>query len=239
MSVFVCAGLIGLPTGCREAPQEAPKPPQPAPASQSCQAGYSVDPPRADARPAERLAREQRYAEARQRFDELLSRYPESSNLRVWRGDADLFDDKDDYIGSAERALTYYKEARRLDALGCKLSVPERYYAALHTAFVHLRRRDATSAKGELVELEREYPNSAEVQYHLARSECLTGERDRCYQHFERTLALAKARTRPKFLRTHYSVADWIRRSETQSEFGPLRKDPRYRALVKRLSDEP
>jgi predicted Zn-dependent protease len=184
------------------------------------------------------MVKEQKYAEARQSFDTLLAKYPESSNLRVWRGDADLFDEKADYLGSANRALAFYKDARRLDGLGCKLSAAERYYGALHIAFTHLRKDDAASAKNELHALELEYPESAEVQYNLARSECLAGDGDRCYLHFERALALAHARSRPKFLRTHYSVADWIRRSETQSELGALRKDPRYRALVKRMANE-
>jgi predicted Zn-dependent protease len=184
------------------------------------------------------LVKEQKYSEARRSFDALLTKYPESSNLRVWRGDADLFDEKTDYLGSADRALSFYNEARKLDALGCKLSTPERYYGALHIAFTHLRKDDAAAAKSELHALEREYPESAEVQYNLARSECLAGDGDRCYRHFERTLSLARARSRPKFLRTHYSVADWIRRSETQSELGPLRKDQRYRALVKRMANE-
>jgi tetratricopeptide (TPR) repeat protein len=230
--------VFGLIAGCQDPPKVGPVQSQPEPTSRPCEAGYSVDPPRADARPAERLVKEQRYAEARKNFDELLTKYPESSNLRVWRGDADLFDEKDDYLGSAERALAFYKEARRLDELGCKLSPPERYYAALHITFTHLRKRDAAAANNELHALEREYPESAEVKYHLARAACLSGDKDLCYQHFERTLALAHARSRPKFLRTHYSVADWIRRSETQSELGPLRKDPRYRALVTRMANE-
>jgi tetratricopeptide (TPR) repeat protein len=238
LTVSLLPPLFGLLAGCQDPPEGGPAQSQPAPVSRPCQAGYSVDPPRADARPAERLVKEQKYSEARKSFDALLAKYPDSSNLRVWRGDADLFDEKADYLGSANRALAFYTEARKLDGLGCKLSAPERYYGALHIAFTHLRKGDAPSAKNELHALEREYPESAEVQYNLARSECLAGDGDRCYHHFEQALALAHARSRPKFLRTHYSVADWIRRSETQSELGPLRKDPRYRALVKRMANE-
>ena len=231
--------LFGL-LGCERKPEPAPQASQSAPVSRPCQGGHSVDPPRAEARPAERLVKQGRYPEARQSLGALLARYPESSNLRVWRGDADLFDNEDgkESVGSADRALVFYEEARKLDALGCALSAPERYYGTLHVALAHLRKDDAARAQRELAALERDYPESAEVQYTLARTACRGGDRDRCFGHFEQTLKLARARSRPRFLRTHYSVADWIRRSETQSELGPLRSDARYRELVKRMANE-
>jgi predicted Zn-dependent protease len=202
-----------------------------------CVAG-PVEPQRAEAQPAERLLREQRYAESRAAFEALIQKYPESANLLVWRGDADLNDDKD-YLGSAERALAFYDRARALSGKGCHLSETGRYYVALHSSFAHLRRDDAKSALRELEGLAREYPESAEVRYNLARTECLKKQGDACYTRFQETLEVARARTRPKFLRTHYSVADWIRRSESQSEFEPLRSDARYSELVKRMLSEP
>ncbi len=184
---------------------------------------------------AERLLHEQSYTEARRAFDALLTRYPESADLLVWRGEADLDDEDKDYLGSADRALGFYARARSLDARGCRLSRAGAYYASLHSAFAYLRKDDAAQALRELSALERDFEGSAEVQYNLARAECLRSDIDRCYAHFEKTLELARARARPKFLRTHYSLADWIRRSETQSELGPLRSQERYRELVRRM----
>ncbi|HVJ20643.1 MAG TPA: tetratricopeptide repeat protein [Polyangiaceae bacterium] len=215
----------------------------PAPAVQAsatpvrCARG-AVDPPRAESQPAERLLRDQKYAEARKAFDALAAKYPESSNLLVWRGDADLNDDQD-YLGSAERALGFYRRARELDRQGCTLSEIGRYYTSLHSAFAHLRRDDAAQALSELGALAETYPDSAEIQYNLSRAHCLQKKVSECYTHFAKTLELARARTRPKFQRTHYAVADWIRRSETQSELAPLRSDPRYTALVKQMISEP
>ncbi len=195
-----------------------------------------MDPPRAEWRAAEHLLREQKYGDARRAFDALLVKYPESSDLLVSRGDADLNDEDKDYVGSADRALAFYARSRALDAQGCRLSRSGAYYVALHSAFAYLRKDDATQALRELSLLERDFADSAEVQYNLARAECLRNAPDKCFEHFERTLELAHARTRPKFLRTHYSLADWIRRSETQSEFGPLRSQPRYGELVRRMA---
>jgi tetratricopeptide (TPR) repeat protein len=202
-------------------------------------ANGAVEPMRADTQPAERLLRDQHYPEARKAFDELIAKYPESANLLVWRGDADLNDEDKDYLGSAERALGFYQKARELDRSGCQLSEIGRYYAALHSAFAHLRRDDAGQALVELRALAETYADSAEIQYNLARAECLQKKVNECYAHFAKTLELARARTRPKFQRTHYAVADWIRRSETQSELGQLRSDARYTALVKQMISEP
>lgn len=234
MTVFVA--VLAAPACDRKAdPAPAPKP---SAAPPPCSHG-AVDPPRAEAQPAERLLRDQQYAEARRAFDALIVRYPDSANLLVWRGDADLNDDQKDYIGSADRALAFYRKARELDASGCRLSEHGRYYASLHSAFAHLRRDDSARALTELEALASAYPDSAEVQYNLARAECLQNKVSECYAHFEKTLELARARARPKFQRTHYAVADWIRRSETQSELGPLRGDARYTRLVRAMSGEP
>ncbi len=228
-------GLVLL-AGCDRDPEPGPAPKASAPAR--C-VGGPIDPPRAESQPAERLLRDQQYAEARKAFDALIAKYPESSNLLVWRGDADLNDEDKDYTGSADRALGFYGRARELDQSGCTLSEIGRYYASLHSAFAHLRRDDAAHALGELRSLADAYPDSAEIQYNLARTQCMQKKVSECYTHFEKTLELARARTRPKFQRTHYAVADWIRRSETQSELGPLRSDARYTALVKRMISEP
>ncbi len=58
---------------------------------------------------------------------------------------------------------------------------------------------------------------------------------EQCVQNFEKSLEVAKSLRRPKFLRSHNSLDDWIRRSRTQSEFGPLRKDKRYAAIIKKM----
>jgi len=236
LRVFIAAACLVF-AGCDRDPEPAAAP-KPSAAPARC-AGGPVDPPRAESQPAERLLRDQQYAEARAAFDGLALKYPESSNLLVWRGDADLNDEAKDYVGSAERALGFYKRARELDKSGCLLSEIGHYYLSLHSAFAHLRRDDAAKALAELVPLEQAYPDSAEIQYNLARTKCLAKDVGGCYAHFQKTLELARTRTRPKFQRTHYAVADWIRRSESQSELGALRGDARYTTLVKRMISEP
>jgi tetratricopeptide (TPR) repeat protein len=56
---------------------------------------------------------------------------------------------------------------------------------------------------------------------------------DQCVRSFKEALASALRQERPRFLRTHRSAEDWIVRSRTQSEFGPLRATPRYETIVK------
>jgi hypothetical protein len=39
-------------------------------------------------------------------------------------------------------------------------------------------------------------------------------------------------------LRSHHSLDDWIRRSRTQSEFPPLRRNPRYAKIIAKMQAE-
>ena len=48
------------------------------------------------------------------------------------------------------------------------------------------------------------------------------------------TLTIARSLKRPKFLRTHRSLEDWINRSRTQSEFTRLRQDRRYAEVIRK-----
>jgi tetratricopeptide (TPR) repeat protein len=106
-------------------------------------------------------------------------------------------------------------------------------------AYAFLRQKSADDAIKHLDIAKKNWDNSAEVFYHLARAYCLKKDVDACSENFEKSLEIAKSLRRPKFLRSHHSMDDWIRRSRTQSEFGPLRRDRRYREIIKKLkSDE-
>jgi len=88
-----------------------------------------------------------------------------------------------------------------------------------------------------------EFPTSAEVPYTEARARCALSQSTHaeseiaaaltaCQHKFADALRLAGQLQRPRFLRTHRSMQDWIVRSRTQSEFGPLRATPEYTRIV-------
>ncbi len=218
----------------------APPPVSAAP-SGPCPDGISVDPQPGELRPAISAADEKDYATSRKLFENLIARYPNSATLRVWRGYIALYEadnnDKVAYKKSAEAALAFYAEAERLQDQGCKLPERDHYYLRMDSSYAELRLRKPDDAFRHLKVAKAQWPNSAEVFYHLARAYCLKDDVDNCVQNFEECLRLAKSLQRPKFLRAHHSLDDWVRRSRTQSEFPPLRKDPRYAKLIKKYTE--
>lgn len=229
--------LVAL-SGCREK-----KPDAPAAASNDagkagppCPTGRSADPNQADFRPAVSAFKDGKYKQAQALLDALLVRHPNSATLRVWRGDAALFDKEAEYKQAAENALRYYAQAEKLHDAGCKLPETEHYYMRFDAALASLRRSDPDGAIRQLETSKREWTDSAEIHYNLARAHCMKGAIDACYEHFEQALIIAKSLKRPRFLRSHYAVDDWIRRSKTQSEFPELRKDPRYAPLLTKMA---
>lgn len=91
-----------------------------------------------------------------------------------------------------------------------------------------------------LAQATAEFPTSAEVPYTEARARCALAQSGEsfatnllaCQHKFADALRLAGQLQRPRFLRTHRSMQDWIVRSRTQSEFGPLRATPEYARIV-------
>jgi tetratricopeptide (TPR) repeat protein len=171
-------------------------------------------------------------------LDGQIRRHPHSATLLVARGDAVLYEHKlsggrGAYEGAAERALVWYRRAQQLHERGCRLPDRDHYYLRMGSAYAHLRRRQPAPALAQLRLARKLWPDSAEVTYHLARAYCLDNELDKCLEHFETTVKLAKLLRRPRFLRTYHSVDDWIRRSKTQSEFGLLRQSPGYARIVR------
>jgi hypothetical protein len=99
------------------------------------------------------------------------------------------------------------------------------YYMRMGSAYAHLRKHDPERAHAELEVAERNWPDSAEVHYHLARMHCQRPDYDACLAELEKTYALARERKRPLFLRVHRSVDDWLVRAHSQSEFEALRRE--------------
>lgn len=205
-----------------------------------CPAGRSVDPPRAEFRPAIGAFHDQRYAVARKLLGNLAEKYPASATTRVWLGDAVLYDDSKEYVAAADEAIRHYEAADELVRAGCKLREAMAYYLRMGLAYAYLR-KDLPAPAGKHLELAlAQWPESAEVHYHSARVACLRKDHAGCLKHLEHTFDLAQRRVRPLFLRVHRSLDDWFVRSDSQSEFAELRElkaselqqlKARYRAL--------
>lgn len=217
----------------------APKPVSTGP----CPDGHSIDPKPGEFRPSQTAFKEKRYDEAQMLLDHLIKEYPHSATLRVWRGDAALFsrhysDGKKKYQKAADDALVFYKQAEKLHDQECTLPELEHYYLRMDSAYAYLRKDDADSALKQLEIAKKHWSNSAEVFYAMARAYCLKKDVDQCAENFKQTLVIAKALRRPRFLRVHRSLDDWIHRSRRQSEFGPLRRDKRYREIIKKINED-
>jgi tetratricopeptide (TPR) repeat protein len=207
-----------------------------------CASGQSEDPGPGEFRPAITAAEQKDYATSKRLIENLMKSYPNSATTRVWRGYVALFEadnkDKVAYKKSAESALAFYKEAEDLHDKGCKLPERDHYYLRMDSGYAFLRLRKADEALRHLDIARKDWSNSAEVAYHRARAYCLKEDVDSCAESFEEALKLAKSLQRPKFLRVHNSLDDWVRRSRTQSEFPILRKDKRYAQLIKKYTTD-
>jgi hypothetical protein len=237
-SAFALALLVAALLACKDKSGDAPAAP-PAPtapiASGPCPTGMSADPGQGELRPATTAFKEKNYDTAKKLLDTLMTKYPDSATVRVWRGDAALFEKGVNEKNAADNALPFYEDAEKMHDKGCKLPEYEHYYLRMGFAYAYLRKRESASAIKHLTIAKQSWNNSAEIHYNLARGQCLANDVDACADEFEKCLELAKALKRPKFLRSHHSLDDWIRRSRTQSEFPPLRRDPRYARIIKRI----
>jgi hypothetical protein len=226
---------------CNSQPEPAPTRAEsaaPSGSAELCPGRRSADPEHSLMAPAEAAFEGKRYVDAQRRYEELGRRFPGSATVRMRLGDAYLYEhqqasQKAEYEAAADRAIVAYGRAAELQDRGCTVPERERYYLLLGVAYAHLRKRDAAAALVPLKAAREQWPGSAEVLYHMARASCLQGEVGRCADEFALTLDLARALSRPKFLRTYHSADDWIRRSQTQSEFGPLRKSARYAQILR------
>ncbi|HMR79764.1 MAG TPA: tetratricopeptide repeat protein [Polyangiaceae bacterium] len=227
---------------CKKSSDELPPPPPPATAAPvstgPCPTGKSTDPGQGEFRPAVTAFKDKDYATAQTLLDNLMTKYPNSATVRVWRGDAALFDRKVKYASAADNAIPFYEESEKLHDKGCALPESEHYYLRMGYAFAYLRKKESEGAIKHLEIAKKNWDNSAEVFYNLARAQCLGKDVDGCAENFEKALEIAKSLRRPKFLRSHNSLDDWIRRSRTQSEFPSLRRDKRYSAAIKKARDD-
>lgn len=235
--------ILAALLACKSKSDPPPPPPATAPTATAvtpgvCPGGASMDPGQGEFRPAVTAFKDKDYKTAQRLLDHLSKQYPNSATVRVWRGDSALFDKGLKESEAAEASIPFYEEAEKLHDKGCKLPEYEHYYLRMGVSYALLRKKNADDAIRHLDVAKKQWDNSAEVFYHLARGYCLKNDVDQCATNFEKSLEVAKSLRRPKFLRSHNSLDDWIRRSQTQSEFGPLRKDKRYQAAIKKTKDE-
>lgn len=243
-----CAFLFLLACG-KSAPVSKKEPEK---VAKACPAGYSVDPPRGVLEPGVRAFRDREYVRAQAEFGALAEKYPESATTRVWLADAILFDRDLESRLAAERSLPIYEAAGKLHDAGCRLPRRPRYYHLMDAAYARLRLAQTESgyvavevqqALTLLTAAMQEFPTSAEVPYTEARARCALAQSTdsqegaaaaltECQHKFADALRLAGQLQRPRFLRTHRSMQDWIVRSRTQSELGPLRSSPEYARIV-------
>ncbi|MCA9633698.1 MAG: hypothetical protein KC766_38870 [Myxococcales bacterium] len=222
-----------LLTACEKDPPPAPAKPAPSDApSGPCANGKSDDPPNSEFKPAQNAFHEKEYSRSKQLLADLAKRYPSSASVRVWQGDAALFDSKTPLTEAADQGLVFYQQALALQEKGCRLPDYERYYLRMGFGYAYLRKKDGKRALVHLKAAEEEFKNSSGLYYNIARAYCREDNVDQCVAYFEKTLVNAKALKKPDFLRSHYSLASWVSRSRTQSEFVKLRRDKRYRELL-------
>jgi len=219
-----------------------PPPPAAAPSTTStvvtpgvCPGGQSMDPNPPEFRPATTAFKDKEYKTAKRLLDYLMKQYPNSATVRVWRGDAALFDKDVKVEQAADDAIPFYTEALKLHDKGCVLPEYEHYYLRMDFAYAYLRKKDADQALVHLNVAKKNWDNSAEAFYNLARAYCSKNDVEVCADNFEECLKIAKSLRRPKFLRSHNSLDDWIARSRTQSEFPILRRNKRYQQIITKL----
>ncbi len=219
-------------------------PPPPAPVATAtstvvtpgvCPGGQSIDPGQPEFRPAVTAFKDKDYKTAKRLLDYLMKQYPNSATVRVWRGDAALFDKDVKVEPAADDALPFYEEALKLHDKGCTLPEYEHYYLRMGFAYAHLRKKNADDAIVHLNVAKKNWDNSSEVFYNLARAYCSKNDVDQCADNFEECLKIAKSLRRPKFLRSHNSLDDWISRSKSQSEFPILRRNRRYSQIIAKM----
>lgn len=233
--------------------EQKPEQRRPAALDVPCPAGYSIDPPRSALEPGIRAFQAREYKRAQEVFAALALKYPASGTSLVWQGDAVLFDRDLEGRQAAELSLPLYEAAGKLHDAGCKLPRRPRYYHLMDSAYAVLRLAlredgyDQASIGDALVILNTaaaEFPTSAEVPYTQARAHCAEADLEKargadfaqklaaCQHEFADSLRLAGQLQRPRFLRTHRSMQDWIVRSRTQSEFQLLRASSDYDRIV-------
>ncbi|MCC6217690.1 MAG: hypothetical protein IT376_22720 [Polyangiaceae bacterium] len=230
----VATALVAALLACKKEAPPAPDPPPPPPAASAatrCGPGIDVDPGAGEFKPAVTAFKDKDYATTRRLLATMADKYPKSAKVRVWAGDAHLYEKSTD--AAADASLPYYKRALELHAEGCPLDEVEHYYLLLGIANAYLRKRDAASAVPHLEDSVKRWPNSAQGFYVLARAQCGAGNVEGCLTSFEKALTVAKRAQRPAFLRTHYSLDDWIRMSARQSEFVKLRLNPGYAKAIR------
>lgn len=242
VGVVATLGAVGLVCALLACKKDDP-PPAPTPVAAPvptgpCAGGKSDDPPAGVFKPAQNAFNSKSYSTAKSLLADIADKYPNSSSVRVWQGDAAMFDTKTSLTKGADEGIEFYGKALALHDKGCGLPIYERYYMRMGFGYAYLRKKDGKNALIHLKAAEEEFKDSSGLYYNMARAYCREDDVDQCVAYFEKALANAKALKRPRFLRSHYSLASWISRSRTQSEFVKLRRDKRYAELLKEYKDD-
>ena len=234
--VVVAAALVVLPLlACKN--KDAPADPEAvataaAPKSTGpCPDGKSVDPGPGELNPAITALKEEQFDTAEKLLETMKTKYPNSASVRVWRAETALLNKKKKYAERADDALVFYEEALKLHDKGCALPETDHYYLRLGFAWAYLRKKDGDGAMKHLDVAKKNWANSPEVFYNVARAQCTKNDVEACSAALEQCFKLAKALKRPTFLREHHSLDEWIERSGTQSEFKPLSYSKRQQII--------
>src|SRR5690606_33096774 len=97
----------------------------------------------------------------------LCEEYPYSATARVWYGDSLLYDSSKEYVVAANEALVQYEKADQLREHGCALKDVIHYYLRMGSAYAFLRKDQPERAAEHLEQAREQWPQSAEVFYHL------------------------------------------------------------------------
>ncbi len=235
--LVLAVALLGAACQARKAGVQELAEPSAAPAREGpCPSGPEQEPGPGELRPSLDAFRAKDYRSAQRLLGELAQKYPKSPAVALWQGEATLYEAST--VAAAEAAEPHYLRARQLEQRGCSLEEADAYYLRLGLGNVSMRRAMPAAARPLFAEMVERWPQSAQSHYVSARALCALGELPACTEALETTFKVAKSHQRPRFLRTHYALEDWLRMSSTQSEFAELRLRPEYRRLVAEAKKE-
>src|SRR5690606_56393 len=209
VGVVATLGAVGLvcalPACTKDDPPPAPTPVAAPVPTGPCAGGKSDDPPAGVFKPAQNAFNSKSYSTAKSLLADIADKYPNSSSVRVWQGDAAMFDTKTSLTKGADEGIEFYGKALALHDKGCGLPIYERYYMRMGFGYAYLRKKDGKNALIHLKAAEEEIKDSSGLYYNMARAYCRADDVDQCAAYIRNALANVKALNAPPLLLSHYS----------------------------------